>query len=357
MKKLILLTSILALAACGGGSGGGNGGNTGVDIPDKLPSTVTADAELSNAEITGMVSEIMITADGNASGNTSRMSHHNIGGKKYTSYKLDDVDFAFADEGFGGPLRFILDKDGTGEITGFVMVGDDVDENGEKEADKVFTRNGDVFEGVVEGNAAKLKYQSLGKEMGLRYSDFGKLDISLMDGWSPVFIGGYDIKNVKDAEMPTDSSLTFDGVAVGHVVAVRDGEPDAQVLNENAQKNAKLVFDATGGTPKQTLTASFDNWYDIEYTKNGNEKGSVTFSNRKGSEAYYLMSDTDGHATMDVEGEDFRYFGDNNIPTEAVGMIQVRDCPGGRCTDWVDENAGETADEVRMNLGFGGKRN
>lgn len=56
MKKLVILTSVLALTACGGGSGSGGGGSAPI-MPD-LP-VVTNEAEMarsSNSVITGMVS-------------------------------------------------------------------------------------------------------------------------------------------------------------------------------------------------------------------------------------------------------------------------------------------------------------
>ncbi|MBP3398081.1 MAG: hypothetical protein J6K82_04070, partial [Alphaproteobacteria bacterium] len=56
MKKLAILTSLLALAACGGGSGSGGGGSAPI-MPD-LP-VVPNEAEMvrsSNSVITGMVS-------------------------------------------------------------------------------------------------------------------------------------------------------------------------------------------------------------------------------------------------------------------------------------------------------------
>ena len=49
MKKYFVLTSVLALAACGGGSGG-NGGVSGMTDFER--------AAASNAKITGMVSRI-----------------------------------------------------------------------------------------------------------------------------------------------------------------------------------------------------------------------------------------------------------------------------------------------------------
>ena len=99
------------------------------------------------------------------------------------------------------------------------------------------------------------------------------------------------------------------------------------------------------------MKTKFNNWYDVAYTETGDTK-TIVLSNYQGAEDYKMLTvaDSDGKVTIsgtDVNS-DIRYFGDNGTPSEAVGIIQVRDCNGVACA-----GATDTTPEVRMNLGFG----
>lgn len=94
MKKYALLTSVLALAACGGGGGGSS-------APADLRSAVTDGAVASNKAITGMASEVLVAADGTTTARSATHAANRAGsviqnGKTYTSYRLDDVKFRVA---------------------------------------------------------------------------------------------------------------------------------------------------------------------------------------------------------------------------------------------------------------------
>ena len=72
MKKLFVLTSILAIAACGGGGGGGGGsGGGGVApisapvVPDILEGAVSAAAQTSNNNVTKMKGEVIVASNWN----------------------------------------------------------------------------------------------------------------------------------------------------------------------------------------------------------------------------------------------------------------------------------------------------
>ena len=102
MKKLVSLASVLALAACGGGSGGGNGMVVPATTPGVAPvtgrSAVSEDVVNSNKQITTMASEILV---GNGSKITPSISRHAslmYNGQQYESYRLDDVEFKFGGE-------------------------------------------------------------------------------------------------------------------------------------------------------------------------------------------------------------------------------------------------------------------
>ncbi|MBR5355258.1 MAG: hypothetical protein IK122_03995 [Alphaproteobacteria bacterium] len=105
MKRYFILTSVLALAACGAGSGGGG-------IPSAAPARVAivagSPAAESNSAITSMASEVLV-ANGTAI-TPSRSATASYNGKTYKSYRLDDVHFKMAGE--DSEIRFGLDSTG-----------------------------------------------------------------------------------------------------------------------------------------------------------------------------------------------------------------------------------------------------
>ncbi len=470
MKKLAILTSILALTACGGGSGSGGGSapimpdapvvpeNPDVPVvPEARPGTVSDEVIDSNTYVTGMLSEIgyseedgtTIDVFGTNRSATRKEFKHN--GKLYKSYDLSDVDFTMSDEGFGGVVKFIVDNNK--KITGFEIVDEADDfvfdganilvkddrfnnpsseiyvENGELkgnngtinfddttgiwtydsnsegmdgsfkiidneiftlyDGDELVIKDGKLvsnteslrvidnkiyevdtynrtddkgfeFGGLIKDEdgytEATLTYFSAAKanDMKLRYSDFGYYQLAADgDVDRPVsIIGGYDIKRIDPSDVKSDTIFT--AKAVGSVIAIRGGNGSGKVMPLESSGDATLTFKAGEETYSTTLNANFDDWYNILYTKKGDNDGTVVFTPGKDIENtdvdYLLISDRTNPLT--VSGEDIRYYGDKNNATEVVGLIQVRDCGGAECTSDYDQQQ-----EVRMNLSFGGIAN
>lgn len=115
MKKYFVLTSVLALAACGGGSGGGGAGGVVVpsapgivdDVSDEFvvagtAGTLSQTVADSNAVVTGMVSEIGVAQDGSTiniiSARHGASKHFTHKGKEYVSHKIDEAHFYGSDE-------------------------------------------------------------------------------------------------------------------------------------------------------------------------------------------------------------------------------------------------------------------
>lgn len=126
MKKYVFLTSMLALAACGGGSGGGGAGGTAsntpqplVRVPTELGGRVTA---TDNDVITSMKSEVVVAS--NSSTDLTRTPHTvEIDGVTFKSYRLEDIKLFAADaiHTHDGYLQIGMDEN-TGRIENIKMV-------------------------------------------------------------------------------------------------------------------------------------------------------------------------------------------------------------------------------------------
>ena len=144
MKKYFVLTSILALAACGGGSGGGgsHGGVAPVHsaVPANLHGGAIEQAILdSNDKVTKMNSEVIVAS--NSLVPLSRSASATSGGVTFTSYRLDDVKFYAADATTtqDGYLRLGLNEN-TGRIDNMYMVVGGIG----ADADNAIARDGET---------------------------------------------------------------------------------------------------------------------------------------------------------------------------------------------------------------------
>ena len=136
MKKYVFLTSVLALAACGGGSGGGHSDLTPVRAAIDPTSPIATEVAESNAHITSMTSEVLVANNGDGRAPLlGRSASTNYEGRSYTSYRLEDVQFRFAGEE-NATLKFGID--GNGKIISVGRYENDVLSN-----EGVFARSGD----------------------------------------------------------------------------------------------------------------------------------------------------------------------------------------------------------------------
>ena len=351
MKKLFVLTSVLALAACGGGSGGG-----GMSDFDR--------AALSNANITGMVSRIQ---DGDTYSNfarTATVGRASSSRDTSSNIFLDDVLFESADKEYDtvNPnedfmMRFIVDHN-NGKIVGIETIDDGETGN--------IDRVGDTNEFAFESDTAYV--QLFGYNKGLKYADFGFIDVHGIyrdengDENITRFImpiaGGYESKNIT-ADMNPDNfsqNVVFNGIAVADV-----GEPDTTVAGDRLtlrDNNATLTFKQDSGN--EVLTASFrdwtdttsgahyDGWYDIVATRyNSGEdagKAEIAFSTPEGRVIPTGFEAVGSGKVQNNTHENqlsvgFNYYGDTvDAPHEATGIIHYQ-CPG--CQPFL--------------MGFGGK--
>lgn len=171
MKKLTILTSVLALAACGGGSGGGGSGSVvstggGYVAPR---AAVTSSVAASNSEITNMSSEIVVASNKNSPVSVVRSATVNNGGVTYTSYRLDDVKLFTAENlDTSGHSYINLElNNNTGEIDAVkMMVGGEESGRIARDTTDTTTFAGPIFEYVKDGeDKAQFRVVDNGQDM------------------------------------------------------------------------------------------------------------------------------------------------------------------------------------------------
>ena len=229
-------------------------------------------------------------------------------------------------------------------------------------------------------------YQSYAKEMKLAYSDFGLLNRTSYKEYTNndgkpqkdkleetiVFAGGYESKKVDAKDLAGD--MTFKGRAVGGVnVLETDNHGD---ISNPDNKNLSLDGDATlrFNSGAQTVTAEFDNWYDViaETDNDGNTKLTLENGDKiadadfkfRGQDTYTVENFTTAkqllaepkepidanspdaeqylkdHGIFDYYGKPethnepafgammIGYYGENNDPKEATGYVFYEEARG-----------------------------
>ena len=157
MKKLFVLTSVLAIAACGGGGGGSGGGGvapiSAPSVPAVFGDGITAAAQTSNESVTKMKGEVIVAE--NWGSPLTRGSSTNVGGVNFYQYELEDIRLLLADEVNTGQGYLNISMDDDGRIDAIKMmvggVGADVARVGETNQ-----FNGPIFEYVKD------KYAKIG---------------------------------------------------------------------------------------------------------------------------------------------------------------------------------------------------
>ncbi|MDR2685513.1 MAG: hypothetical protein LBB23_01920 [Rickettsiales bacterium] len=341
MKKLILLLPFM-LASCGGGL------FSYPNDPNKLPqiSRVSTATAANNAKITGMVSEIGVDTEGNHT-NLARSASGtaNISGKTYKLYRLDDANFKAA-MGNGKPdtMKFVIDKNG--KITGIHFVEEAVFKG---ELKRQNDTGNFIVNAAANGNATgSFAYDSIGKQLGLSYSDFGTMTFNGSVGGENFtnvkvpFAGGYEIKKINKGDIAGEAKFT--GRAIGYIEAQGQGLHN---LIPASAKNATLTFNAG----KETLEANFSNWYDVKISTFAYNDISVQFiGNGKNAPQAYK----DGFTTNegDVRYFDTNYYGDKKIPSEATALFEYSVLA-------TEQNGAPRNDpnyDWNLTLGFGGTR-
>lgn len=258
----------------------------------------------------------------------------------------------------------------------------------------------------------KHEYISYAKELGLRYSDFGVLQTDFKNStfnedaltpegqeklreflaaWGVLidpFIGGYTEKQIDTdtmKQLAQNGEIKFTGLAVGDV---RYRDEDAYngngidvPLTEDSMRDeeATLVVNNEG---KQILTADFSkDWYKVQVIKNADGTNGFKILSGDGGadERFHLDADKLPNDIPDavevgnyIDSSDPEqihnqmvfatgYYGDDNNPSEAVGLVKYQYRPnglieipneGGNGSHYESDPNGN----INLTIGFGGKR-
>ena len=379
MKKLAILTSILALTACGGGSGSGGSAPIMPDAP-VVPDSgmrVSDDAIESNELITSMASEILIAQDGTLP-NIIRPAHIVHRGNKYLAYHLDDAKFfdntmESADE----YISFGIDEN-TGEINNMSYHWNDIVESIDRNPNsRIFTEHvykykvqlenvtyytdslpvlpdgqqypkeqiieafKDAHEGkvsestldkiiekvestdeliateYVHNHVIDLYGKSLPKSHKLKYSDFGYTTILAKE------------INQEGDGTGDDNSVVFGGYEVQQIKNPEQlhdlefsGKAIAALGTTGDNGNTTIATDDTAAKLTvdehgvQTLIMPFNDYYTIQVVKPQNGDETITWQGSTN-----VGHELDANQSVNNQHVEIQYYGNNKKPTEAVGGV------------------------------------
>lgn len=179
-------------------------------------------------------------------------------------------------------------------------------------------------------DSATITYGSIGKDLGLKYADFGIItyDIKLgneTDKDTALFYGGYDKLSAKASDLPqVDTEMNFEGKALAHVWAGHK-DPDNDI---ETSKLYNGTADLTFKDGKETLVADFTDWHKVTVETNAYSSGyDINVSGTAKDTTYALENPY-------LAGADIRYYGENpKNPDEVVGTAYFW---GDNDTHWVD---------------------
>lgn len=237
----------------------------------------------------------------------------------------------------GAKIKFIVD-DETGMIVGATLNKEGVSQSYNNRGE-----GGEFYNIVLKDDEflkQSLMYNSIGKTLGLSYSDFGVYSqaeskelaedssIQVLVATVP-FAGGYSEHSIAPENIAHD--VEFKGAAIG---TASSGD---EVVN--------LVGDATLGFNKETgistLGATFDDWYDV-VVKN-DSSGTIEFTNYENqNNVAKFNGDLEGDFSATGAKMTVGYYAsmpETGVPTEATGLVSFEEPDSG----------------VKMNIAFGGK--
>lgn len=200
------------------------------------------------------------------------------------------------------------------------------DEEKRKAFDKIETLTSESI-GIKKDKKHKLEIvqKMYGKDIGLKYSDFGFLDrrfkeqqdnkeYELIENKSGLTLiaGGFDERNIDKGQLT--GIIEFKGKAVGKI----ENKNKKNSFLSLEDKEAKLTFNQNESSEK--LEMNFSNWYKVEVNaKNGNN--TITFTNPNGNIINQDLQ-LDENSPDNVKKFETKYYGVNGKASESVGYVE-----------------------------------
>lgn len=376
MKKLTILTSVLALAACGGGAGVAPMANV---TPMNLGSQYSRIACNSDrSECRG----VTVDSNGNTTLSEARFAskrlsraastHGNIavGNEQWDLFYADDIDMNVIyspGEDKVATQTFILDS--KGNITGLKWSGDEevaefvpgVVLSGMKYiGDNKFSLKSSESDGTLDfENYGDLNFANFGvvKIQNMKWTGHdvgeGNMDIP--------FAGGYNVLKQNPTENLADQTITYTGTARGMVEYAGTKTSDAaqDYLNITAN-NATLTLDTTGANVVETFAGNFvktedpsKHWYTITAINDNGAINYVFTGNNETESDRFDIAGTNHTVQMFKTG----YYSDKkDTASEASGLFQYQEI----IDPALKEHPGDESPMIQENnktiyFGFGGK--
>lgn len=386
MKKLVILTSILALSACGGGSGTGSLNNPSgkisniSDIPGIENPIGSLTTEQSNKVITGMLNgedingekleldkvKFKVNLENNGNYYTFKVNTEGKieGIKDIRNYPVNNTELykryensnVFVSEKINSFVTFDNTKTDIEllKIISYSNIGKTIEELISNLKEAVNNSSAEQFEkdkAIAQidkltldskeiqkfDNKNIIRQKMYGKDLGLKYSDFGSLQSFIQiksnkigDNISPSnlpynIFGGYDERKIDKSDI--HKKMIFRGKAVGRTYYFKRGMTyqDSVSATLNLEGSAKLTFDPTGNSSEK-LEMSFNNWYDVEVNKEGTNGAKIKFTNKNDNTidekfkfTENVQNDIDG---LHYKGFETEYYKDyEEKPSEVVGKV------------------------------------
>jgi len=353
MKKLTILTSLLALTACGGGSGGGS---APLVVPSNMPLTNSNLADkLGDMTLFFPEGEVKFNIeDGNIVSVTEKFEDE----EELTTFNRvgDSNEFKAYEYQMSPNVLYDIVDTWNVDLVNEILLDHESAEDAKAE---LYSRNETVLRNYCETHGIDdetrdqvladirdainndvineleridiiMEINSYGQSAGLRYSDIGSLKYKLsaiIDGQNmsdesaTVYFSGYQPNEVAQ---PTESA-TFTGTAIAAINFVDHARHDEKSMNSTTDF-ATLTVDSNG---KETLNMQFsranDNpWYDVVIDSDRTVSVDVNAaSNARITDADYRLTQT-MQDNLQVHEFDTSYYAESNTApaTEAINYTQ-----------------------------------
>lgn len=387
MKKILLLTGICILSACGGGggstpiSGGATAGKPAEDRPNLNDHLISKDARESNYALTSMLSQIFIPKDNednvltSPSGGARAATDVKISGKDYTAYDLENVKFYMADELPSDEMYVTFGINESGAIDSLYMHDGDEEMSPER-IGKTNKFNMTVYRYQIDGNwmsdlflakvtdTEKLREEIADQIKDLpaeRQSEILKLFDENKGFWvdsemtSEISLFGKDVgtNGLRYADFGYDIMTVGNDIASKDHVIIAGGYdvlniPVTQIGNQKLQFKGKAVANisykdtnnwqsrpiSTGNNAtvlvfengKEKLTMPFVDYYTVIVEKEG-DNSNIKFTDwKEGTDSKFKFT----NETVTSDDAWIMYYGTNGKPFEAVGTVEHSENTGHR---------------------------